>query len=317
MLLFITTVGHSYTLTTLVERTFGAETPPCQLVTYDDLFQGPNTHNATHIFTDLERLCDWELALAADLYRSIREIGLPCLNDPAKTMCRYELLRELHAAGINPFTAYRADDRPQPVRFPVFLRYEAHHAILDSRLIPDQSTLDLRLSMLRESGTPLRGLLAVEYASEPISPGVWQRYQTFRVADALLVEHGTWEDKWEVRSGTYNLVTEERCEQERTAVVSNRFAEQLKPAFQIAGIEWGRADHATFNGREIVYEVNTNPSLTPKQPQHIPFRNETLLFWRKRMAEQLWRMDFGDGSLLPFRPGDSLREYRHRTRIRP
>lgn len=317
MLLFITTVGHSYTVTSLVERAFGAETPPCRVTTYDDLFQGANTVSATHIFTDLERLYDWELALAADLYRSIRELGLPCLNDPARAMCRYEFLRELHAAGINPFTTYRADDRPQPVRFPVFLRYEAGHDNIYPCLIPDQPTLDLCLRVMRESGVPLRGLIVVEYASEPISPGVWKRYQTWRLGDAVLVGTGTWEDKWEVRYGTYGLATEERCEEERAAVVSNRFAEQLKPAFEIAGMEWGRADHATFNGGEIVYEVNTNPNVAPFQPQQFTFRDETMLFCRKRMAQHLWQIDFGDGASLPFCPGDRLMEYRRQPRVRP
>jgi hypothetical protein len=316
MLLFITTPGHSYTVRSLVEGAFGAKTPPCQVTTYDHLFRGANTLSATHIFTDFERLYDWELALAADLYRSIRDVGLPCLNDPARVMCRYELLRELYAARINPFTAYRADDRPQPVRFPVFLRHEVGHGILDSRLIPDQSTLDLRLRMMRDSGVPLRGLIVVEYASEPVSPGVWERYQTFRVADALLVDHGTWEDKWEVRYGTHGLATEERCEQERTAILSNRFAAQLKPVFQIAGMEWGRADHATFRCREIVYEVNTNPALPPLQPQQFPFRDETLLLFRMQMAQQLWGIDFGDGTSLPFRPRDRLMEYRRRDPAR-
>jgi hypothetical protein len=316
MLLFITAAGHSYTVKSLVERAFGAETPHCQVTTYDDLFQGTNTLSATHIFTDLERLYDWELALAADLYRSIREVGLPCLNDPARTMCRYQLLRELHAAGINPFTAYRADDRPQPVRFPVFLRSEAGHRSIDPYLIPDQPALDLRLRMLRDSGTPLRGLIVVEYASEPTSPGVWGRYQTWRLGDAVLVGNGVWEDKWEVRYGTYGLATERRCEEERAAVDSNCFAEQLKPAFQIAGVEWGRADHATFKGREIVYEVNTNPNVAPLQPQQFPFRDETLLFFRKRMAKQLWQINFGDGASVPFRPSDRLMEYGRRNHVR-
>ena len=102
MLLFITAPGHTYTVKSLVERAFGAEVPTCQVTTYDDLFHSPNTLRATHIFTDFERLYDWELILAADLYSSIRYAGLPCLNNPAKALCRYELLRKLHAAGINP-----------------------------------------------------------------------------------------------------------------------------------------------------------------------------------------------------------------------
>src|SRR5690348_7315399 len=109
MLLFITTYGHSYTVNPLIKKTFGADTPTCSVANYDDLFRADKTLRATHIFADLERLSFWELALAAELYQSIRGIGIPCLNDPARVMCRYELLRKLHLAGINPFTAYPAD----------------------------------------------------------------------------------------------------------------------------------------------------------------------------------------------------------------
>ena len=318
MLLFITAPGHTYTVKSLVERAFGAEVPTCQVTTYDELFHSPNTLRATHIFTDFERLYDWELILAADLYWSIRYAGLPCLNNPAKAMCRYELLRKLHAAGINPFTIYRADDQPQPVKFPVFLRYEAGHNSASS-LIANQANLDLSLRKMRDGGMPLRGVIVVEYASEAIAPGVWQKYGTFRIGDAILVDHGAWEDNWLVRYGKYELTTEERCEQERAAVVSNRFADVLQPVFQLAGIEWGRADHATFNGREIVYEVNTNPNIGPLQPQQFPVRNETLLFGRQRMAKQLWRIDYGDGTSVPFRPSDRLMQHRRRGRpsVRP
>jgi hypothetical protein len=312
MLLFITAAGHSYTVKSLVERNFGADAPPCQVTTYDAAFYAKYTMQATHIFTDIERLYDWELVLAGDLYRSIRDAGLPCVNNPAKVMCRYELLRELHAAGINPFTVYRADDRPQPARFPVFVRCEADHALPVSELLPDQAALDARLLALQEEGVPLRGLIVVEYAGEPIAPGVWRQFGTFRVADAVLVDHAVAEDKWLVKYGKRGLATDEMFADEKAAVVTNRFAEELRPAFDIAGVEWGRADHAAFNGRQIVYEINTNPELQTLVPQRSPIRDEALRFARQRMAKQLWHIDFGNGAPLSLRPGEMLT--RHRSR---
>ena len=67
-------------------------------------------------------------------------------------MNRYELLRNLHAAGINPFTAYRAEEHPLPSRFPVFVRYEKDHLTPISDLLPDQAALNAKLSSLREQG---------------------------------------------------------------------------------------------------------------------------------------------------------------------
>jgi hypothetical protein len=253
------------------------------------------------------------LALAADLYRAIRDVGLPCLNDPARVMTRYALLRNLHAAGVNPFTAYRAEGHPRPSRFPVFVRFEADHGMPVSDLLRDQTALEAKLVSLRERGTPLRELIVIEFASEPIAPGVWRKFGTFRVGDAVLVDHSVTEDRWLIKYGKRGLATDAMFEEERASVVSNRFAKELQPAFEIAAIEWGRADHATFEGREIVYEINTNPSIDPLTPQRLPIRDETLRFARERMAQQFWRMDFGNGALVTFGPSEPLLEYRRRN----
>jgi len=313
MILFITTDGHSSTVKSLLKRTFGAKTPACRVTTYDALFQASSTLQAVHIFTDIERLYDWELALAGEIYHAIRDAGLPCLNDPARVMSRYTLLRNLHAAGINPFTAYRAEEHPRPSRFPVFVRFEKDHLMPVSDLLPDQATLDAKLYALREHGVPLRGLIVIEFAGEPIAPGVWRKFGTFRVGDAVLVDHAVAEDRWLVKLGKIGLATDAMFEEEKAAVISNRFAEQLRPAFEIANVEWGRADHATVGGREIVYEVNTNPHIEPLKPQRSSIRDEALRFARERMAQQLWRMDFGNGDLVSFAPSERLLNYRHRN----
>jgi hypothetical protein len=313
MLLFITTHGHFDTVKSLVHRAFGAEIPACAVTTYDKLFKANETRHATHIFADIERLYGWESAVAADAYRAIRRAGLPCLNDPARVKSRYELLRTLHSAGVNPFTAYRAEDQPQPQRFPVFVRYEADHGMPVSDLLFDQAALDAGLVSLRERGTPLRGLIVTEFAAEPIAPGIWRKFGTFRVGEAVLVDHSVAEDRWLVKYGKKGLASEMMFEEERDAVVSNCFAEGLRPAFELAGVEWGRADHACFKGAEVVYEINTNPAIDPITPQRSPVRDETLRFARERMARQLWCIDHGDGTSVPFQASELLMAYRRRN----
>jgi hypothetical protein len=316
MLVFVTTPGHSYSVKSLVEQTFGAETPACQVTTYYALIGDAKTVRATHIFTDIERLYDWELSLAAHLYRSLREAGISCLNDPARVMCRYELLRTLHAQAINPFNVYRAEDRPKPARFPVFLRREYDHRGVLTDLIPNQAILDAALRRAPEVGLPLRGVIVVEFASEPVAPGVWQKFNTFRVGNAVQVNHAVWQDRWCVKDGTYGLAAEEMLVDERDAVFSNRFAEQLRPIFEIGRLEWGRADHATFEGREIVYEANTNPQIYPLKPQRSPIRDESFLYARQRMAKHLWAIDSGDATPISFRLSQSLVNY-NRWGFRP
>jgi hypothetical protein len=162
-----------------------------------------------------------------------------------------------------------------------------------SELLPDQAALDNKLTELRATGVPLRGAIVVEHASEPIAPGIWQKFGTFRVGHVVLVDHAVAEDSWLVKYGKKGLATDAMFEAERAAVVSNRFAEELRPAFEISGIEWGRADHATYGGREVVYEVNTNPSIDPLTPQRSSIRDATLQFARQRMARHFGKSILG------------------------
>jgi hypothetical protein len=312
MLLFVTTRGHEYTVKSLTENRFGSRIPECRVTSYDVLFGASETLRSTHIFTDIERLYPWELRLASDLYRGLREAGLVCLNDPARVMCRYELLHSLYAAGFNPFTAYRADDAPRPKRFPVFIRHEAEHRDLLSGLIPDQAALVAELARLRDNSIPPRGLLVVEFAGEEIAPGVWRRFGTFRVGEAMSVDHATHDSVWAVKRGKVGVATEQMYEFEQTAVTTNAFVDEIRPAFTIAGIEYGRADHGTFQGRQVVYEINTNPTLGALHPHPSATRMQSHQFAHDRFAQQLWQIDSGDGSTVSIPLSVERKKYRRR-----
>ncbi len=261
MLLFITARGHSYTVGSLIQNQFGLDVPVCQVKSYDSILRSSSTTQAVHVFTDFERLYPWELRLAAQLYRSLRAEGVPCLNDPARVLARYELLRGLHKAGINPFTAYRAEDHPEPARFPVFVRNETDHGVPVSGLLANQDELNVHLARLRADGIPLRGLLVVEYVGEEVAPNAWRKIGTFRVGSTTFVAQFVHEDRWTVKYGKIGVATEAMYEEEQAAVMSNRFASEIAPAFEVAGVEWGRADHGSYCGRQVVYEINTNPSV--------------------------------------------------------
>lgn len=316
MLVFITTPNHAYTVRPLVRRKTGVDTPPTRATSYDALFQSARTVRGVHVFTDLERLSDWELTMAAELYRALRDAGIVCLNDPARVMARYQLLRNLFESGFNPFTAYRADERPKPARFPVFVRNDSDHLGPLSGLLADQAELDRCLEDLRAQGRPLRGLIVIEFAGEPIQPGVWCKYGTFRIGQHLSVHHAVIGGQWAVKNQSTEHGIEELYEAEKAAVTANTLADAVRPAFDIAGIEWGRADHALFQGRQIVYEINTNPTIK-FEAQKSPIRWQTKELARERMARLLWELDSGDGATVRFQPiaqlhRSSLRRYFYR-----
>jgi hypothetical protein len=298
MIILITTRGNGRTLDSIPRGTFGVPTPDMRITHYERLFRSWRVRRATYIFADLERLRPWELRVAADLYRSMTAAGLRCLNDPARTMARVELLNALHHAGINPFSVMRADTAPRPACFPVFLRHEDDHVKADPTLYHSQEELDAALHRLRQGGTPLRGIIVVEQAAEPYSQGLWAKWGTWRIGARMIDEHIAVDDTWLVKTGDHGKITDAICADEHDAVSSNRFAAAIRPAFEIGSIEFGRADHAVVEGKSVIYEINTNPSARRFVADRRPLRKETQLIARSRIADALRAIDTEGGGPL-------------------
>jgi hypothetical protein len=291
MIVLLTAPWHSYTLRKLKPTEHRFPLPRIRFMNYERLYRSFVVPRATYIFADIERLSPLELRTAADHYRMLTEKGVRCLNDPARVLSRFELLRTLHAQGVNPFRAYRADDAPRPHRYPVFLRYEGDHGTPVSELIDSQDALDAQLDRLKSVGLPLRGMLVVEHCGAPYSDGLWHKWGTFRVGERWSVDHIAVDRTWLVKHGLWECLTERAVADEHEAVRTNRVAGELARAFDIAGIEFGRADHATVDGRTVVYEINTNPYVGPFVPDPTPLRLETQLIARRRLAEALRDID--------------------------
>jgi hypothetical protein len=311
MIVFVSTRGNGYTLRSIADGKFGVPTPKFRLAHYGQLFRRRRLPRATYIFGDLERLADWELRLAAELYRGMVEAGLRCLNDPARAMARIELLTTLAGAGINPFSAYRADESPRPRRFPVFIRSEYDHLPARPDLYHGQAELDAALEALRASGVPLRGQIVVEQCTEPYREGLWAKWGLYRIGEAMVLEHVSVDDTWLVKIGDAKKKSEEIVEEEWAAIRSNRFASELKPAFALGGIEFGRADLGVVAGRPVVYEINTNPSLGPwpkRKLVSLAARNN--LHARKLLADALGTIDSEAGGSVRLPPSPLI----HRVR---
>ena len=301
MIVFLTTRGHEFGVDTLVERAF-PDLPECRAMAYEDLFLAASVRSATFVFCDIDRLAPWETRMAVERYQTLMQAGMRCLNDPARVMCRRELLTKLHRRKFNPFDVYAAEMRPRPKRFPVFIRSEAEHQLVFPDLLPDQEALERKLRELRRSGVALRDLLVVEFAATPIAPGAWHRIGTFRIGDAYSVDSFAVQDHWRVSNGTKGFATEAMFQAEHEAVRSNALAEAVRPAFEMAEIEYGRADHAPHDGRQVVFEINTNPTIGPIAGQRLPIRTETLRISRARMAAHLQAIDTAETAIVKLPP---------------
>lgn len=264
MILFVTTAFHHYTLSTIVPSRTGSDV--ARVVSYDWLFRCASLRASCVVFTDFDRLRHYELEEAARIYRRLRDGGIRVLNDPARARQRHDLLHALHGAGINPFRAYRAALRPRPEKFPVFLKCETDHAQAFDELIGNQDDLDRKLQAVEESGVPLRNMLVIEFANRSIRDGVYHRKTIYRIGERFLPGSLVIEDSPFVKYGRIEVAREEDFKTAADWIRNNPDAERFPKVFDLARIEYGRADYVTNADGLAVFEINTNPAIQARFP---------------------------------------------------
>jgi hypothetical protein len=284
----LTTPSHVYTHDCLLQR----EDVKVEIRDYESLHGERMFPRGTYIFTDMDRLGGRALAGTAELHRRLRFGGARVLNDPARVLGRYGLLRKLHAEGINDFTAYRADSCETPVRWPVFLRSDGGHDRPLSGLIHGPARLAEAIEARVAEGAPITTLLIVEYAAQEAAPGLFRKLSVFRLGDAMIGHTCVHDRKWIVKYGKGGIATPELYEDEYRIVAENPYGETLRRVFDLAGIEYGRADFGLIDGRPQIYEINTNPHvvLEPKS-NGIARRDDTNAVFRSKYLAALKALD--------------------------
>ena len=111
------------------------------------------------------------------------------------------------------------------------------------------------------------------------------------MGERLSLDHIAADDNWLVKGGSWEKLTQAAIVDEHQAVKTNRFTDELKQVFQLSGIEFGRADHATVDGQTVVFEINTNPYIGPYVPDPHLLRRETQITARQRFAAALDAID--------------------------
>lgn len=263
MIHFVTTRDHAGTFKYLARR-LGSDR--CRRWQYETLFTYRKLPMGTWIFTDHERLSAYEIFLASRVAHHLEQGGARVLNHPARVARRFDVLRLLKEAGINGFGAWRAEAAPRPDRFPVFIRNEYDHRTGQPELLADQAALDAALADLTRTGNPLSGKLVIEYAGEEVSPGIWQRLQTYCVAGTIIAHTNVVDFDWVVKDTKDAARLEAHPDfdrfiaHEQAFIAGNLHADVLRRAFALTGIDYGRADFALVDGRPQIYEINTNPN---------------------------------------------------------
>lgn len=272
MIIFLTTAGHTYTHEALSRMADGI---PVRILAYPAVIAQPRLPLATYVFTDCDRLPVAGLMAAAALYRCLRAGGARVLNDPARIPSRFGLLRLLHERAVNGFNAYRYEERARPARWPVFLRTEGNHDAPVSDLLHSTEELDAAAERLVQAGTPLPLLLVVEYAAQPVQPGLFRKLSCYRIGDRCIAYSCVHEDQWLVKYGKTGIATPALYEDELRIAQDNPHGPAMHAVFEAAGVSYGRVDFGLVDGRPQVYEINTNPHIAFPTEHPSPFRLQT------------------------------------------
>lgn len=298
MITFIASYSHTFTFTALRGEILSPVVPETRAITYDDLFAADTLEPGTYVFTDMERLHPLELRLAARFFRRLDAMpGFRVFNDPARVKTRYALLRALAEAGLNDFDAYCADGVPRPGRFPVFLRIASDHAGPLGDLIHDQTELDNRLRALEAEGIPLTGVLVVEFCGERNADGLYEKLAFLKIGNRITLSALLLGEHWSVKvvASGMRLVTSKIMREQLEAIRADRYAEKMRAAFDIAGINYGRADVGMCGGRFQVYEINTNPNITASNQYISDEHRESRQIFRARFGSMLRDIDVAEG----------------------
>jgi len=311
MIRFLHSRGHGYTVK---EVKSASAAPVIRCMHYDALIRSGSLPGGTYIFTDVDRLSFWDVEHAGHLYLQMKSAGLRVLNNPAVVRTRYPLLRALHAARLNDFNAYRVDEIGAIERYPVFVRKIQGHRAPLSDLLQTREELQKAIDAAIGAGTPRENVLVVEYAAEPLRPGLFRKLSAFRIGDAVVPHISVHDTAWLVKYGRKFDNIEDLYQEELTLLKTNPYAEHLKKVFDIAGIEYGRADFGLHRGRIQVYEINTNPHVSPPSAHPSPSRIKSMkLVWETYLAA-LRAVDspngssvrLGNGALQKYRPWKNL-----------
>jgi hypothetical protein len=140
-------------------------------------------------------------------------------------------------------------------------------------------------------GVPARELVLVEYCAEPVRPGLFRKLSVYRVGDMLVPSTFVHESNWSAKRGEVGIADEALYADEHAAVHENRFAEPLRPAFTLAHVDYGRADFGLVGGRPQVYEINTNPMVSPVAAHPSPLRVEAAQHCERCFEQALQAID--------------------------
>lgn len=226
---------------------------------YEDVLERDELPHGLYVFTGINRLGPAAARLLASLHARLEAAtGIRPLNHPLRTLRRYELLRALHAEGLNPFTAYGAWEDYSRVRLPAFVRpREADGGIPTLAHTLQEVEADVGKALMDGRGP--EDLVVVEF-EDTSRAGIFTKYSAYVIGTRVLpwsLDRGT---DWVMRRHAADMDAAMLKDEERY-VLANPHAEQLARIFSLSGTSFGRIDYSVADERVVCWEINTLPLL--------------------------------------------------------
>jgi hypothetical protein len=290
-----------------------------RVVPYERLWTQRRLEAGAYVFTDLERLLPRELELASEVFATLRDSGAPVrlLNDPARAMTRYRLLRMLYERGANDYDVLRLSEGRWPRGYPVFLRGEHDHDGSRTALLTNEAELRAAMTQLAESGVPPDATLVVEHRDTSDRDGVYRKYGAFYVNGRVVARHVLFGREWMLKRPY--LLEPEYLEEERRYVEENPHEAGIRDLFEQAGIDYGRVDYSVAGDRIVVWEINTNPMIYAWRDDCDGLRSDLQRAFVARFLEALEECDLvtAAAARIPLRlASPPVTPWRRRARMR-
>jgi len=260
---------HRYTINSFLREWGNDLTDVIRIINYDRLKWPHPIWPGAWIFSDLDRLDAAAARRAGQLCRRLIEGGpaYRVMNDPYRSLRRFDLLRLLRERGVNSFDVHRLVPGWRPERYPIFFRHEHDH---DGAISPLLNTVDEFETALRGLDTSI-GVIAVEFV-DVARQGCYHKYSAFRIGDRIVPRHVFFSRLWMVKSP--ELTSPEQLKEEFDYICGNPHAERVLEVFELAGIQYGRIDYALHGDRIEVWEINTNPMIASAISKQHPARRD-------------------------------------------
>jgi len=264
MIFYVTSRKHAYTQAVVLLYHRPDLLKWFRLVRYEDVGLLRGVAAGVVIWTDMDRLSHAELEDAARLADELApRTGLTQLNHPTRSLQRFALLRRLHDACGNAFNVYRPDALGADIRYPVFIRDEVGALYEEPPLLHDRAALDDALATLADR--KLSRPMVVEMVGSAGADGHFRKFAAFRIGDTIYAQHCAMSTSWFVKNAPETL-TPAHLEEIRAYITANPHADAVKQVFDEADTQYGRIDYTIDQGRMLVFEINTNPTVLSDPP---------------------------------------------------